>query len=50
MGYVRLKPVSAGEISESLDLNPSEVARHLHDLAQQGLVWFDKSQMTVAAA
>jgi len=50
MGYVRLTPVSAGEISESLGLNPSEVGRHLHDLAQQGLILFDESQTMVAAA
>jgi len=50
MDYVRLTPVSAGEISESLGLNPSEVGRHLHDLAQQGLILFDESQTVVAAA
>ncbi len=50
MSYVRLKPVSAREISESLALNSSEVARHLHDLAQQGLIWFDEGRTTVAAA
>ncbi|MBI3704161.1 MAG: hydrogenase iron-sulfur subunit [Rhizobiales bacterium] len=50
MGFLRVKPVSAGEISESLGLDPSEVARHLHDLAQQGLIWFDESQTLVAAA
>jgi len=50
MGYVRLKPASAREISESLALNPSEVSRHLHDLAQRGLVVFDASRTTVAAA
>ena len=50
MGFVRLEPVSAGAISEGLGLNPSEVARHLHDLAQQGLIWFDEDQTLVAAA
>jgi coenzyme F420-reducing hydrogenase delta subunit len=50
MGFVRPKTVSAGEISESLGLDPSEVARHLHDLAQQGLISFDESQKLVAAA
>jgi coenzyme F420-reducing hydrogenase delta subunit len=50
MGLVRAKPASAGEISEGLGLNPSEVDRHLHDLAQQGLIWFDEGQTLVAAA
>jgi len=50
MGYVRLKPVSAGQISESLGLDPSEVSRHVHDLALQGLISFDESKTIVAAA
>ena len=50
MGFVRPNTVSAGEISESLGLDPSEVARHLHDLAQQGLIWFDESRRLVVAA
>lgn len=50
MGLVRLKAVSAGEISEGLGLQPSEVARHLDDLAEQGLVKFDENQALVAAA
>ena len=29
MGFVRQKPVSATEIAAGLDLDPSEVARHL---------------------
>ena len=50
MGLVRLKAVSAGEISKGLGLDPSEVARHLDDLAEQGLVKFDENQALVAAA
>ena len=50
MHYVRGKPVSAGEISASLGLKASEVTRYLHDLAKQGLIWFDESRTTVAAA
>ena len=50
MGFLRTEPVSAGEISESLGLNPSEVARHLQDLAQLGLIWFDEGQTLVVAA
>ena len=50
MGLLRLEPVSAEEICGRLGLNPSEVARHLHDLAEQGLTRFDESQSLVAAA
>jgi F420-non-reducing hydrogenase iron-sulfur subunit len=50
MGLVRQKAASAGEISASLSLNPSNVARHLHDLAQQGLVSFDEAHAMVEAA
>jgi coenzyme F420-reducing hydrogenase delta subunit len=50
MRFLRRKPVSAGEVAESLRLDPSEVARHLHELAQLGLIWFDGSQALVAAA
>jgi len=50
MALLREKPLSAGEISESLGLKPSEVSRHLHDLARQGLIRFDESQKLIAAA
>jgi DNA-binding IclR family transcriptional regulator len=50
LGFLRLKPVSAGEVSESLGLAPSEVARYLHDMAEQGLIAFNASQTLVAAA
>lgn len=50
MDFVRRKPVSAGEISGSLGLNQSEVARHLDDLTGLGLVWFDEQKAMVAAA
>lgn len=50
MGCVRRKPVSAGEIAESLSLNPSDVSRHLRDLAQQGIVRLEKGQALVATA
>ena len=50
MDFLRRKSVTAGEISRSLDLDPSEVARHVHDLAQLGLVWFDEGQTLVAHA
>ncbi len=50
MGFLRQKPVPAGEIPGSLDLDPSEVARHLQDLAHQGLIRFDEDETLVAAA
>jgi F420-non-reducing hydrogenase iron-sulfur subunit len=50
MNFLRRKPVSAGEISESLGINPSEVSRHIQDLAQQGIIRFDEGQTLVAAA
>jgi F420-non-reducing hydrogenase iron-sulfur subunit len=50
MGIVRLKPASAGELSEGLGLDPSEVTRHLQDLAHQGIVRLEKGQASVAAA
>jgi coenzyme F420-reducing hydrogenase delta subunit len=50
MGLVRQRPVSTGEISAGLGLDASEVTRHVHDLAQQGLVFFDETQTRVAAA
>lgn len=50
MAFLRQKPVGADEISRSLGLDASEVGRHLRDLAEQGLIWFDKGQTRVAAA
>ena len=48
MGLLRRKPVPAVEIPGSLDLAPSEVARHLQELTEQGLVKFDAGQTLVA--
>ena len=50
MGFLRRKPVSAGEIAQSLDLIPSDVAKHLHDLALLGMIRFDEGRTLVAAA
>ena len=50
MRFLRRKAVSAGDICEGLGLNPSEVARHLDELVQQGMVKFDENQTLVAAA
>jgi len=44
MTLLRQRPLSAGEISEILGLNPSEVSRHLNYSARQGLVRFDESR------
>jgi NADH-quinone oxidoreductase subunit E len=49
MGFLRKKPVPAMEIPGSLDLKPSEVARHLQELTVQGLIKFDAGQSLVAA-
>jgi len=49
MGFLRKKAVSAMEIPGSLDLEPSEVARHLQQLTERGLITFDRGQTLVAA-
>lgn len=49
MGFLRKKPVPAVELSAGLDLDPSEVARHLQELTEQGLIKFDAGQALVAA-
>ena len=38
------KPLSTGEISEILGLNPSEVSRHMNSSSRQGLVRYDESR------
>jgi F420-non-reducing hydrogenase iron-sulfur subunit len=50
MVLLREKPLSTGEISEILGLNPSEVTRHLTSSARQGLVRFDESLKRFAPA
>jgi len=50
MLLLRERPLSTGEISEILGLNPSEVSRHLNSSARQGLVRFDESQKRFAPA
>jgi len=49
MGFVRRQPVAAAEIPARLDLEPSEVTRHLQHLTERGLVKFDPGQRLVAA-
>ena len=41
---MRERPLSTGEISEILNLSPSEVSRHLNNSAREGLVRFDEVQ------
>ncbi len=50
MSFLRVKPVSAGEVSATLGLELSEVERHVDELTELGLISFDASQALVAAA
>ena len=50
MLLLRERPLSTGEISEILGLNPSEVSRYLNSSARQGLIRFDESQKRFAPA
>ena len=49
MAYLREKPLSTGEISEILGVDPSEVSIHLNSSTRQGLVRFDESQKRFVA-
>ncbi len=49
MGCVRGNALHAQDVCERLGLDASEAARHIDDLAQQGLIRFDKEQRLVAA-
>ncbi len=44
------RPFSTGEISENLDLNPSEVSRHMNSSSRHGLVRYDESEKCFALA
>ena len=50
MLLLRERPLSTGEISEKLGLNPSEVSRHLNSSSRQGLVRYDESRKCYALA
>ncbi len=50
MLLLRERPLSTGEISDILGLNPYEVSRHLNSTIRQGLVRFDESQKRFAPA
>jgi len=44
------KPLSTGEMSEILGLNPSEVSRHMNSSSRHGFVRYDESQKRYALA
>ncbi len=50
MLLLREKPLSTGEISENLGLNPSEVSRHMNSSSRQGFVRYDESGKRFALA
>jgi len=50
MLLLRERPLSSGEISEILGLNPSEVSRHINSSSRQGLVRYDESRKRFALA
>ena len=50
MLLLREKPLSTGEISEILGLNPSEVSRHMNSSSRQGFVRYDESGKCFAPA
>lgn len=47
MGLVRHQPVSPAALSDGLKLAPAEVARHLDELSEDGLIRFDENQTCV---
>ena len=50
MALLRERPLSTGEISEILSLNPSEVSRHMNSSSRQGLVRYDVKRKCYALA
>ena len=50
MLLLREKPLSTGEISEVLGLNPSEVSKHMNTSSRHGLVRYDEGQKRFALA
>ena len=50
MLLLRERPLSTGEISEILGLNPSEVSRHMNSSSRQGFVRYDESRKCYALA
>jgi len=47
---LRERPLSTSEIAEVLDLNPSEVSKHLNSSSRQGLVRYDEGRKCYALA
>ncbi|MCP4349271.1 MAG: hydrogenase iron-sulfur subunit [Desulfobacterales bacterium] len=50
MLLLKEKPLSTGEISETLGLNPSEVSRHMNSSSRHGFVRYDTSSNCYALA
>ena len=48
MNLLRLEPVSPAAISQGLGLQPSDVARHLDDLAGEGLISLEEDRICIA--
>ncbi len=45
---LREQPLSTGEMSEKLGLNPSEISRHMNTSTRHGMVRFDKGEKRYA--
>jgi len=45
---LREKPLSTGEMAEALELNPSDVARHINSSSRHGLVRYDAQRKCYA--
>jgi coenzyme F420-reducing hydrogenase delta subunit len=45
---LREKPLSTGEMSEKLGLDPSEISRHMNTSTRHGMVRFDKNEKRYA--
>ena len=50
MLHLREKPLSTGELSEILDLTPSEISRHMKSSSRLGLVRYDETRKCFALA
>jgi DNA-binding transcriptional ArsR family regulator len=46
--FLREQPLSTGEMSEKLGLNPSDISRHMNSSTRHGMVRYDKSQKRFA--
>ena len=45
---LREQPLSTGEMSEKLGLNPSDISRHMNTSTRHGMVRFDENQKRYA--